>query len=50
MAGLSPVQRTIRALKEQGRRCWIVEKWNACGARNDYSGIGCTKGWNDGKT
>lgn len=29
MSGLSPTQRTLRALKEQGRRCWIVEKWNA---------------------
>ncbi len=28
-SGLSPVQRTIRALKEQGREAWIVEKWNA---------------------
>ena len=29
MAGLSPTQRTLRALKEQGREAAIVEKWNA---------------------
>jgi hypothetical protein len=29
MAGLSPTQRTIRSLKEQGMRCAVVEKWNA---------------------
>ncbi len=28
MAGLSPVQRTIRALKEQGIKCSIVERFN----------------------
>jgi hypothetical protein len=26
---MSPVQRSIRHLKELGRRCWVVEKWNA---------------------
>ena len=25
---MSPTQRTIRELKNQGRRCGIVEKWN----------------------
>lgn len=28
MKGLSPTQRTLRALKEQGMVCAIVEKWN----------------------
>lgn len=31
MSGLSPTQRTLRALKEQGLRCAIVEKWNQYG-------------------
>lgn len=28
MAGLTPTQRTLRALREQGRVCAIAEKWN----------------------
>ena len=43
MAGLSPTQRTLRALKEQGREAAIVEKWNAYagehGKRIDLFGI-----------
>ena len=31
MSGLSPTQRTLRALREQGRVCAIVEHWNAFG-------------------
>jgi hypothetical protein len=38
--GMSPTQRTIRALKEQGRVCGIVEKWNSfAGIRQDLFGI-----------
>ena len=29
--GLSPTQRTLRALREQGRICAIAEKWNPFG-------------------
>jgi hypothetical protein len=40
---MSPTQRTIRELKNQGRRCGIVEKWNAYagphGIRQDLFGI-----------
>jgi hypothetical protein len=44
---MSPTQRTIRALKNQGRKCAIVEKWNAFagraggppGVRQDLFGI-----------
>ncbi len=43
MTGLSPVQRTLRALKEQGREAAVVEKWNAYagehGKRIDLFGI-----------
>ena len=43
MAGLSPVQRTMRALREKGARCAVVEKWNAYagehGKRIDLFGI-----------
>ena len=43
MAGMSPTQRTIRELKNLGRRCAIVEKWNAFagphGCRSDLFGI-----------
>lgn len=28
MKGLSPTQRTLRALREQGRVCAITERWN----------------------
>src|SRR6266498_3711016 len=39
----SPTQRTIRELRNQGRRCAIVEKWNAYagphGVRQDLFGI-----------
>ena len=33
--GLSPTQRTLRALRSQGRICAIVEKWNRCAVRGD---------------
>ncbi|MHC4076606.1 MAG: hypothetical protein ACYSRZ_09395 [Planctomycetota bacterium] len=40
---MSPTQRTIRGLRDQGRRCWIVEKFNAYvgphGKRFDMFGI-----------
>ena len=43
MAGLSPTQRTLRELRNQGRICAIVEKWNAYagphGIRQDLFGI-----------
>lgn len=43
MAGLTPTQRTLRALREQGRVCAIVEKFNAYagphGLRQDLFGI-----------
>lgn len=43
MSGLSPTQRTLRALREQGRVCAIVEKFNAFagphGIRQDLFGI-----------
>ncbi len=43
MSGLSPTQRTIRSLKEQGFECQIVEKWNSFaathGKRIDLFGI-----------
>lgn len=41
--GLSPTQRTIKALKNLGRTCAIVEKWNPYagphGVRQDLFGI-----------
>ncbi len=41
--GLSPTQRTLRALREQGLVCAIVEKWNPYGGshgiRQDLFGI-----------
>jgi hypothetical protein len=43
MSDLSPTQRTIRELRNQGRRCAIVEKFNTHiglhGARQDLFGI-----------
>lgn len=43
MAGISYVQRTMRELRNQGRVCAIVEKWNAFagphGIRQDLFGI-----------
>jgi hypothetical protein len=40
---VSPTQRTIRALRDQGRKCAIVEKWNQHvgphGIRQDLFGI-----------
>lgn len=40
---MSPTQRTIRELKNQGRRCAIVERWNQHagphGIRQDLFGI-----------
>ena len=42
MKTLSPTQRTLRALREQGRVCAIVEKWNGFvgphGIRQDLFG------------
>ena len=31
MSGLSPVQRTMRVLRESGNICAVVEKWNPYG-------------------
>jgi hypothetical protein len=43
MAKTSPTQRTIRELRNNGRKCAIVEKWNPhvgpCGIRQDLFGI-----------
>ena len=43
MKGLSPTQRTLRALREQGFVCAIIEKWNPYGGphgiRQDLFGI-----------
>ncbi len=43
MAGLSPTQRTIRALREQGGKCAVVEHFNIHvgdhGVRQDLFGI-----------
>lgn len=43
MKGLSPTQRTLRALRERGMECAIVERWNAhvgpFGIRQDLFGI-----------
>lgn len=43
MKSLSPTQRTLRALREQGLVCAIVEKWNPYGGphgiRQDLFGI-----------
>ena len=40
---MSPTQRTLREQRNQGRRCAIVEKWNAyagkCGLHFDMFGI-----------
>jgi hypothetical protein len=40
---MTPTQRTLRELRNQGRRCAIVEKWNAFagphGLRQDLFGI-----------
>ena len=33
MAGLSPTQRTLKAMREQGRLCGIVEKFNQYGGK-----------------
>ena len=39
----TPTQRTLRELRNQGRRCQIVERWNAyvgpAGVRQDFLGI-----------
>ncbi len=41
--GMSATQRTLRELRNQGRKCAIVEKWNQfagpCGIRQDLFGI-----------
>ena len=43
MKSLSPTQRTLRALRERGLVCAIVEKWTPfggpCGIRQDLFGI-----------
>ena len=43
MAGLSPTQRTLKAMREQGRICGIVERFNAHigphGIRQDLFGF-----------
>lgn len=43
MSGISPTQRTLRELKERGRKCGIVERFNAHvgphGIRQDLFGI-----------
>ena len=43
MAGLSPTQRTLKAMREQGRLCGIVERFNshvgAFGIRQDLFGF-----------
>jgi len=43
MAGLSPTQRTLKAMREQGRICGIVERFNAhvgkFGIRQDLFGF-----------
>lgn len=43
MAGLSPTQRTLKAIREQGRLCGIVEKFNQYagkfGIRQDLFGF-----------
>lgn len=43
MAGLSPTQRTLKAMREQGRTCGIVEKFNQhvgpFGIRQDLFGF-----------
>ena len=43
MAGLSPTQRTLAAMREQGRICGIVEKFNSFsgkfGIRQDLFGF-----------
>lgn len=35
MSNTTPTQRTIRALRNEGMRCAIVEKWNAYAPRGD---------------
>ena len=40
MANLTPTQRTLRALRQQGLVCAVVEKWNAhARVRQDLFGI-----------
>lgn len=43
VAGLSPTQRTLKAMREQGRLCGIVERFNPYagkfGQRNDLFGF-----------
>ena len=43
MAGLSPTQRTLKSMREQGRLCGIVERFNAYvgkfGIRQDLFGF-----------
>ena len=43
MAGLSPTQRTLKAMREQGRICGVVERFNRFvgphGIRQDFLGF-----------
>ena len=43
MAGLSPTQRTLKAMREQGRICGVVERFNShvgeFGIRQDFLGF-----------
>jgi len=40
MAGLSPTQRTLKAMREQGRICASCERWNPyAGVRQDLFGF-----------
>lgn len=36
---MTPTQRTLKAQKELGRHCWIVEKWNRFAGRPGGVGI-----------
>ena len=40
MAGISPTQRTLKALRDRGLKSWVVEKWNSFAKiRQDLFGI-----------
>lgn len=40
MAGISPTQNSLAALRAQGYTCWIVETWNSfTRKRNDLFGV-----------
>lgn len=37
---MTPTQRTLKLMREQGRICWILEKWNPyAGIRQDVGGF-----------